>query len=153
MHLRHVLSTKSSPSELYTIAPDRPVRELAMLMTEKDIGAVLVVEGGNPNAVVGIATERDILRSCCHLHQTMDQLRVQDVMRCDVAFGSPDDSVVEALRSMYQNAIRYLPIREGERVIGMVAIGDVLRALYTEDEINLRHLGEYLSGTYRSNVF
>lgn len=153
MHLRHVLSAKSSPNELYTIAPDRPVRELAMLMGERDIGAVLVVADGNPDAVLGIVTERDILRSCCRLHQTMDELQVADVMRAEVAFGKPDDSVVEALRTMYQNSVRYLPIRDGEKVIGMVSIGDVLRALYTEDEIHLRHLGEYLSGTYRSDVF
>jgi CBS domain-containing protein len=153
MHLRHVLSTKSSPEELYTIAPESPVRDLAMLMGEKDIGVVLVLREEEPDKVLGIVTERDILRSCCRLHRTMDQLRAEDVMTREVVFGNPQDSVVDALRTMHHHSVRYLPIREGDRVIGMVSIGDVLRALYDEDEMHLRHMGEYLSGTYHSSVF
>ncbi len=153
MHLRHVLSTKSSPEELHTIGPDRSLRELAMLMVEKDIGVVLVLRDEEPDKVLGVVTERDILRSCCRLHRTMDQLRVEDVMAREVVFGTPQDSVVDALRTMHQRSVRYLPVREGEKLIGLVTIGDVLRALYDEDEMHLRHMGEYLSGTYHSSVF
>lgn len=153
MHLRHVLSTKSSPEELHTIGPDCSVRDLAMLMGEKDIGVVLVVRDEEPDKVLGIVTERDILRSCCRLHSTMDQLRVEDVMAREVVFGNPQDSVVDALRIMHQRSVCHIPIREGEKVIGVVSVGDVLRALYDEDEMHLRHMGEYLSGTYHSSVF
>jgi len=153
MHLRHVLSTKSSPGELHTMAPDRPVRDIASLMVEKDIGVVLVVREEAPEKVLGMVTERDILRACCRLHRTMDELRVEDVMTREVVFGDPRDSVVDALRAMHRRGVCYLPVREGEALIGVVSVGDVLRALYDEDEMHLRHMGEYLSGTYHSSVF
>ena len=153
MHLRHVLSHKENPGSVIGIAPDRPVRELAERMSEHGIGAVLVFGEDDPDDVVGIVTERDILRNCCRLHETMDQLLVKDVMEQDVVFGSPDDLVADALRVMSKRSIRYLPLRENGKVIGLVSVGDVLRALYDEDEIHLRHLGEYLAGTYRSDVY
>jgi signal-transduction protein with cAMP-binding, CBS, and nucleotidyltransferase domain len=153
MRLRHVLNTKSSPQELFTISAQRPATEMAMLMTKKDIGAVVVVQDDESDEVVGIATERDILRTCCQSGRHLDELKVVEVMRRDVVFAAPDDLVVDALRSMSRNSVRYLPIREEGKVIGIVSIGDVLRALYDEDEIHLRHLGEYLGGTYRSDVY
>lgn len=153
MHLRHVLSTKSTPNELHTITPDAPVRELAMRMVEKNIGVILVTQPDEPDEVAGMATERDILRACCHLHSTMDELRVEDVMSREVVFGKPEDSVPDALRTMHRHQVRYLPIREEGKIIGVVSIGDVLRALYDEDEMRLRHMGEYLSGTYDSKVY
>jgi CBS domain-containing protein len=144
---------KSRPEELITISAQHPASEMAGLMASKDIGAVVVVREDRPDEVVGIATERDILRTCCTSGRHLDELKVEDVMRRDVVFATPDELVVDALRSMSKNSIRYLPIREGGKVIGIVSIGDVLRALYDEDEIHLRHLGEYLGGTYRSDVY
>jgi CBS domain-containing protein len=153
MRLRHVLSIKARPGELFTIAAGSSARDMAMLMADRDIGAVVVVAETGSDEVVGIATERDILRTCCRSGRTLDDLSVADVMRREVVYGQPDELVLDALRKMSKRSIRYLPVREDGKLIGMVSIGDVLRALYDEDEIHLRRLGEYMAGTYRLDVY
>ncbi len=112
-------------SRVVTVGPDDPVRLATARMLEEDIGSVAVCEG---DRLVGIFTERDVLRLAGEGSEFLE-VRVGDVMTRNPITIAPDDDVLDAARLMGERKIRHLPVLEGENLLGMVGIREVMRTL------------------------
>jgi CBS domain-containing protein len=110
---------------LVEVPPDATVRSAVSRMSEANVGAVVVCDRAR---LVGIFTERDVLR-LAGAGRALDDLRVGEVMTRDVVSVSPDDDVLAAARLMGERRIRHLPVVQGEHVLGVVGIRDVVAAL------------------------
>ena len=123
MKIESILATKSS--SVITVGPDQSLREAVDLLAEHNIGALIVVdELGRP---IGIISERDIIREAART-ETVLALTVSRVMTKDLITASPEDDLETVLQTMTAKRFRHLPIMDGERLIGVISIGDVVKA-------------------------
>jgi CBS domain-containing protein len=110
--------------DLLTVAPDLPLAEMAKRMVSRDVGAALVTKG---DRLVGIVTERDVLRAVASgIHETSV---VADCMTSDPETMDPDESTQHAAVLMIHGGFRHLPITEGDQVVGMLSIRDLMRVV------------------------
>ena len=143
MRLKDLLRSKGG--RLFTIRDDAALTAALELMCRERIGALPVVDA--EGRLVGIVSERDML----FLYRDAvdpDNTRVQEVMTREVIVGLPSDSVNAAMHTMTERRIRHLPILEDGELVGMVSIGDIVKALREEAEEELRYLRDYLAGSY-----
>jgi CBS domain-containing protein len=110
--------------DLLTVAPDVPLQEVAKRMVSRDVGAALVTDG---ERLVGIVTERDVLRAVARGLQ--EKTLVRDFMTSDPETMDPDESTQHAAVLMIHGGFRHLPITEGEEVIGVLSIRDLMRVV------------------------
>lgn len=137
-----ILRQKSG--HVVTIEPDLTVHDAIRKLVEHNIGSLVVTDENG--GVVGIITERDILRECARKAETIGQARIRDVMTQDVIIGVPDDTLDYVMGIMTNNRIRHLPILEGQELTGMISIGDVVRSHLRETEFENRMLKDYIHG-------
>ncbi len=130
--------------EVIRIGGDETVFEAVKAMVEANVGAILVT-GANPDRVEGIFTERDYLRRIAVEGRTSRETLVRDVMTSPVIVVGPETTVEEAMALMTDRRIRHAPVIEGERLVGMVSIGDLVRVQSQEQSFKLRYLTEYIS--------
>ncbi|HIJ38605.1 MAG TPA: CBS domain-containing protein [Rhodospirillaceae bacterium] len=143
MIVRSILNAKSSNDVTTTVA-DLTVGDAAKLLNEKRIGALLVVEGGNN--IIGILSERDIVRGMA-LHGTkVETLKVRDLMTSSVLVCSPEDSLDKLMGIMTNNRIRHLPVVDQGKLAGMITIGDVVKSRLEETTMQVDQLREYVAG-------
>ena len=137
--------SKLAAIELQTISPDRPVQEAVARLVERNIGALPVCE--QDGRVVGIITERDVLRLVAD-QPVADAMgkAVGEIMTRDLVIGVPDDDIGYVMRVMTEHRIRHLPILDGERLVGIISIGDVVKAKMEESSTELRFLRDYVAG-------
>ncbi|MBV9610627.1 MAG: CBS domain-containing protein [Acidobacteria bacterium] len=109
-------------SEVEIASPDTTLEEVATIMKAEDVGAIPVVEDGE---LVGIITDRDIVVRCVAEGKDPSETSVEDILSEDLETASPDMDVEEAVRLMSQRQIRRLPVVEDNRLVGMIAIGDI----------------------------
>jgi CBS domain-containing protein len=123
MKVSHILSSKTG--ELVTITPEQTIKTAVKRLVERNIGALLVVDENNN--LVGILSERDIIRWSS---QTDDVLKmsVAEVMTRNVVTGLPQDDLMSVANTMTERRFRHLPIMDGGKLIGIISIGDVLKA-------------------------
>ena len=141
MKIRDVLKAKGS--QVYSVAPHRTVKEALALLVQFHVGALLVLDDdGHP---VGIVSERDVLRECHHRSGQLGQVVVRDAMTSDLLIGVPDDDLSYTMGIMTNNRVRHLPIVDGDRIAGLVSIGDVVKACLEETEYENRYLKEYIT--------
>jgi CBS domain-containing protein len=126
---------------LYTIAPEAAVLEAIRSMAEHGVGALLVMEG---ESLVGILSERDYARKVILLGRASADTPVSTIMSSPVVTVSPDDSVNHCMQLMTQRRVRHLPALEGGRVIGMVSIGDLVKAVIAEQRAQIEQLENYI---------
>jgi CBS domain-containing protein len=143
VNVRDLLRTK--PDELWTVAPNASVFEALELLAAKDIGALPVVEGGR---LVGIFSERDYARKVVLKGRASRDMFVADVMVRTVICVSPKDSINDCMALITERRIRHLPVMEGERLIGIVTIGDVVKQIITEQDHTIEQLERYIRGSY-----
>jgi CBS domain-containing protein len=123
MKVQRILATKAQG--VITITPEKTLKDAAALLTQHTIGAVVVVnEAGK---VVGILSERDIIRTITHHQQPLSQM-VNEVMTKRVITGTPEDDIYSVAHVMTENRFRHLPIMEDGQLIGMISIGDITKA-------------------------
>jgi CBS domain-containing protein len=111
---------------LVTIEPGKTVFEAIERLNTNKIGALIVMDGAN---VVGIITERDVLHECGRRYEQLKQTKVGDAMTKELIVGHEDDDVRFVQYVMTEKRIRHLPIMTGNKLVGLVSIGDVVRAL------------------------
>ena len=132
-------------SGVWSISPDATVYEAIEQMAEKGIGALVVVHEGR---LEGIISERDYARKVIlkgkHSHET----RVREVMITPALFVKPEDSVSECMRMMTARRVRHLPVLEGERVVGILSIGDLVNWIIGSHEQTIHQLQSYITGAY-----
>ncbi len=112
--------------EVVTLEADVSVYEAVKLLNRNKIGCLVVVHGGN---IVGILTERDMLERVLEKCRNPKDTKVSEIMTRDVVVGKPDMDIFEAARLMIKNKIKKLPITEGNRLVGIVTVTDIARAL------------------------
>ncbi|MCK5446874.1 MAG: CBS domain-containing protein [Gemmatimonadetes bacterium] len=144
MRIREVLDRKGS--SVVTVAPDRTVHDAMQILVEHNIGAVIVTRDGS---IIGILTERDVLRLGAADPGSLATTRVSEAMTKELVVGVADDLVDYAAGVMTSSRIRHLPIVDGEQLIGVLSIGDVVNALKQEKEVENRYLRDYIQGAVR----
>ena len=141
MKLRDILQTKSS-QDILSITQDRTVHEAIRILSENKIGALLVFD--KDGALVGIISERDVLWECVERDNLLRKTKVRSVMSKKLITGSPEDDIQHTMSVMTQNRIRHLPILEGEKVVGIISIGDVVKGELTEMADHNQYLTQYM---------
>ena len=135
---------KSKPDQsVATIAPDAAVFEAVKQMAERNIGALVVVEG---EKLVGIVSERDYARKVALMARSSRETLVREVMAAPVMTVRPDQTNEECMALMTQNRLRHLPVMEGGRMIGVVSIGDLVKDIISEQKEIIQQLEQYISG-------
>ena len=131
--------------ELVSIGPDATVFEAIGRMVEHNVGSILVTEG---DALQGIFTERDYLRRIALQGRTSRETRVGDVMTADLVTVSPDETVDRCLATMTERKIRHLPVLRDGELLGVVSIGDLVRARLEEAVDEAEGLKHFVTGGY-----
>lgn len=122
--IRNILEVKGH--DLWTISPEASVYDALRLMSNKDIGALLIMEN---DRMVGIMSERDYARKVVLVGKTSRETKVSEIMSPKVFTIHPDQTVEEAMELMNNKHIRHLPVAEENRILGMISIGDVVKAI------------------------
>jgi len=141
--IRQILASKGS--EVSTTTPETLVFDALALMGEKNIGALVVMEGSN---VVGVFSERDYSRKVILQGKTSRTTHVGEILSRPVVVIAPDDSIEECMARMTLNRIRHLPVLDGERLVGLVSMGDVVNWIMHAQRHAIQQLTGYLSGQY-----
>jgi len=128
---------------VYSIRPDATVREALELMAQKNIGALLVMDGP---ALAGIFSERDYARKVVLQGRSSNDALVQDIMTAQVITVQAGQNIDECMQIMTDKHVRHLPILEGERVIGLISIGDVVREMMAHQKTIIEQLHSYIAG-------
>ena len=136
--IRQILARKP---EIYSIDPEATVLEALRLLEEKNVGALLVMNG---ELLVGIFSERDYARRMILQGRTSRETPVREVMTSKVFVITPDTTSGECMMHMTDRHIRHLPVVEGGRVVGVISIGDVVRSVIHDLRFTVRQLESYI---------
>ncbi|MFI4914135.1 MAG: CBS domain-containing protein [Steroidobacterales bacterium] len=131
----------NKPRVLYSIEAEEPVFAAIQLLAEHGIGALLVMRG---TQLVGIVSERDYARKIILLGRSSSETPVWQIMSSPVLTARPAQSVRECMRVMTERRVRHLPVVEGERVLGILSIGDLVRAVLEEQQQTIEQLEHYI---------
>jgi CBS domain-containing protein len=133
--IRHILEVKGF--DIWSISPQASVFDALNMMSDKDVGALLVMEDDD---LVGIMSERDYARKVILLGKTSRETCVDEIMSKNVITIHPDQTIDEALELMNHKHIRHLPVQENERLIGMISIGDLVKATIYKQREEIKNL-------------
>jgi len=139
---------KGKVSAIWSLGPKSTVFDALRLMSEKEIGAVLVMDGGGKP--VGIFSERDYARKVELDGRTSKETAIGEIMTpvADMYGLKPESTVEEAMILITRKKVRHLPVCNGNGVIGFVSIGDVLKSIIDDQETQIENLNNYISGKY-----
>jgi CBS domain-containing protein len=140
MTVNQILSTKGK--EVYSIVSTITVFEALRVMGEKNIGAILVIEEG---ILKGILSERDYARKIVLKDKSSKKTPVSEIMESEVVTVKPSDNLDYCMELMSQKRIRHLPVIENDAIIGLVSIGDVVKAIIEVQKETIKHLDSYIS--------
>ena len=118
-------------TEIFSVTPEATVAEAVGLMAEKGIGSLLVMRGG---ALCGIVTERDYARKVVVSDVSTENNCVADIMTADVFTTNVEQHIDECMMLMTEKRIRHLPVVDGERVLGIISIGDLMKAIISDNQ-------------------
>lgn len=134
---------KEKGNTVHTISPDATVFEALQLMAEKNIGALVVIEN---NAVTGLFSERDYARKIVLKGLLSREVRVAEIMSSHVIHITPDHDIETCMEMISDHRIRHLPVIEDNRLIGLVSIGDIVKAIIVHKEKIIEQLENYITG-------
>lgn len=127
--------------EIHSIAPDTRVFDALKLMADKNVGALVVIESGR---LAGIFSERDYARKVILLGKSSHDIPVREIMTGKVITVHPGQTVEECMALMTEKRIRHLPVTEGERLVGVLSIGDLVKEVIAEQEQTIKQLESYI---------
>jgi len=137
--VRQLLAAKSK--EIFSVDPGAPVLEAIRAMAAHNIGALLVMKG---ETLHGIVSERDYARNVILLGRSSADTPVRDIMTAPVITVSPDTPVQTCMQLVTEKRVRHLPVVESGRVVGMVSIGDLVKAVIAEQQQHIEQLESYI---------
>jgi CBS domain-containing protein len=134
---------KSKGHEIWSVRPDDTVFDAVKQMADKEAGALLVMDG---NKLVGIVTERDYARKIILEGKSSKHVTVSNVMTRKVLCATPERTVDECMALMTDSRTRHLPVVDHKRVVGVISIGDLVKAMISEQKMLIDQLQHYISG-------
>ena len=138
--VKHLLGAKGK--EVFAVAPDASVYEAVQQMAEKNVGALVVIKGSE---LVGIISERDYARKVILKDRSSRDTPVADIMTASVITVATDATVDECMRLCTNGRLRHLPVLDGGRVVGVVSIGDLVKATIDEQKETVNQLEAYIT--------
>ncbi len=138
--VRHLLEAKAP--EVFAIGPDAAVIDAIKLMAEKRIGAVVVMQAGT---LVGIVSERDYARKIVLQGRSSRDTPVRDIMTADVISVGLNDTADRCMQLVTDKRIRHLPVLDGDAVLGVISIGDLVKAVIEDQQLELDQLQRYIA--------
>ncbi len=139
--IKQLLQDKGS--EVWKVPPDTSVFDALELMAEKNVGALLVIDA---DKLIGIFSERDYARKVILKGKASKNTPVKEIMSTKVLYVGPDQSIEECMALMTDKRIRHLPVLVGDELLGIISIGDVVKAIISEQQITIHWLEKYISG-------
>jgi CBS domain-containing protein len=144
-HIGAILGQKTG--EIFSVSPDATVYEAIEMLDQKNVGALLVMEG---KKLVGMVSERDYTRKVVLRGKRSRETTVSEIMSTDLKLVSPQEGVETCMRLMTDKRIRHLPVMDGDKVIGIISIGDLVKWIIATQSAAIAHLESYISGGYTS---
>ena len=132
---------EEKPQQVLSIQPQAKVFDALMLMAEKDVGALVVLEG---DKLVGIFSERDYARKIILFGKTSKDTSVGEIMTAKVVCVRPEQMVDQCMALMTQKRVRHLPVLSEKKVVGIISIGDVVRAMLQDQQHTIEQLEQYI---------
>ena len=133
----------SKGGEVWSVGPDALVFEALERLAEHDVGALVVMEG---ERLVGIVSERDYARKVILLGRRSNEAKVREIMTSEVLTVNPENSVEDCMSLMTERRIRHLPVVEDGKLVGIVSIGDIVKAVISAQEQVIEQLERYITG-------
>ena len=133
----------SKGRDVLTVDPDTSVREALEKMEDISAGTVVVMEGG---AVVGMVSERDVIRKVVLQGQKIDKVKVREIMSTDLTTITPETLLDDCMQLITEKRIRHLPVLCNGSLCGIVSIGDIVKYLIVEKDFKIKNLETYISG-------
>jgi CBS domain-containing protein len=130
-------------NRIWSVSPAAMVYDALALMAENNLGAVLVMEDA---AIVGIFSERDYARKVILKGKSSRETPVREIMTEEVLFVGPNQSIPDCMSLMTEKRVRHLPVMDDAKLIGVISIGDVVKAIIAEHEFVIKQLENYISG-------
>lgn len=140
--VRNVLQVKGY--EIWSITPETLVFDALKVMAEKNVGALLIMEG---KKLIGVFSERDYARKIALRGESSHTSIVKNIMTSDVITVKPEQSIDECMALMTGKHIRHLPVVENQNVVGLISIGDIVKAIISEHEYTIKQLENYITGS------
>ena len=128
--------------DVWTIATDASVYSAIELMTDKKVGALLVVD---ESKIVGVISETDYTRKVILKGRTSKTTSIKEIMTTDVMFTHPRQEIKECMVMMTEKRIRHLPVMVGEKLIGIISIGDLVKAIIDDQSYTIEQLEHYIA--------
>lgn len=141
MTVEHILQVKGH--HVWSVGPDVPVFDALALMAKENIGALVVMSG---DELLGIFSERDYARKVVLSGRSSRETPVGRIMTSAVVTIEPGQSVGDCMTLMTQNRVRHLPVVEGKKMVGLISIGDVVKAVISEQKETIANLETYIRG-------
>ncbi len=139
--IKQLLNTKGQ--DVWSVSPDASVYEAMEIMADKGVGALVVLEN---DKLSGIITERDYARKVVLKERVSKQTRVEEIMTKTVLYAQPGHTVEQCLAIMTEKRTRHLPVLDGDKLVGIVSIGDLVKSVIAEQQHVIEQLEHYISG-------
>jgi CBS domain-containing protein len=144
-NVAHILRAKADRT-VHTIGPAAPTFDAIKLMAERNIGALLVMDG---ETIVGMVTERDYARKIILRGRSSRDTPVRDIMTSPVMYVGPEQGADDCMALMTENRLRHLPVLNDGKLIGLISIGDLVKDIISEQSFMIQQLERYITGEHR----
>jgi CBS domain-containing protein len=131
--------------DIWSVGPDETVYDAIAMMADKGIGALLIISNGK---LVGIFSERDYARKIILQGRSSKNTKVREIMTGSPVTVTLDHTVDECMRIITHHRVRHLPVMDGDRLLGVISIGDLVNAIIAEQAQTIDHLRTYITGGY-----
>jgi len=139
--VKHLLDSKGR--EIISIVEEASVYDAVKLMADRGVGSLLVMDG---DELKGIVTERDYARKAIIKGRSSESTQVREIMTTDLVTTTSAQTVNECMTIMSERRIRHLPVMSGREVVGMISIGDLVKAIISDQQEEIEQLEHYISG-------
>jgi CBS domain-containing protein len=138
-----ILSNKGKA--IWSVSPDATVYDALCTLSEKDVGALPVTDAGQ---LIGIFSERDYARKVILMGRSSREMKVSEIMTSPVITVAPDQTIEQCMQLVTEHRIRHLPVVEGDDLVGMISIGDLVNTIISTQAETIQQLSNYISGSY-----